>query len=142
VDVARKAAPGVAQRVARAATLGVPPARSRGCYDPVDILGAAMDGDDDPDDPDDPDTGADWWRRVVAAGTRPDYALASPYPPGSDPDGYLPIDRALDRRDTTGDADAYEQALHAITRREPRDIDAHAHSATSIWTWPTPPATS
>ncbi len=48
------------------------------------------------------DARADWWHRVVAAGPRLDC-------------------------DATGDVDAYEQALRAITRREPRDIDARAH---------------
>ncbi|MDQ7909091.1 hypothetical protein RB614_31670 [Phytohabitans sp. ZYX-F-186] len=113
--------PGVPDRVARARAKGVPAVRVRGSYDPVEILGAVM------ADQDDPDAATDWWQRVVAAGTRDDCALTDPYPPGSDPDGYLPIDRALDRRDATGDVDAYERTLRAITRREPRDIDAHAH---------------
>lgn len=113
--------PGVSHRVDRASALGVAAVHCRGRYDPVEILGAAM------ADPDDPDLPTDWWRRVVAAGSRDDCALPDPYPPGSDPDGYLPLDRALDQRDATGDVDAYERRLRAITRREPGDVDAHAH---------------
>jgi hypothetical protein len=115
--------PGVRERVARAHALGVPALRCRGSYDPAEILGAVT------DDPShlDPGLDTDWWQRVVTAGPRPDCALPDPYPPGSSPDGCLPLDRALDRRDATGDIDAYEQALRAITRREPRDVDAHAH---------------
>ncbi len=113
--------PGVAGRIARARTLGVAPARCRGDFDPVETLGPVM------ADADDPDTGSDWWRRVVHAGARPDCALPDPYPPGSHPDGAVPIDAALDARDATGDIDTYEATLRAIVRREPRDIDAHAH---------------
>jgi len=113
--------PGVPDRVARARAKGVSAVRVRGSYDPVEILGAVM------ADQDDPNAHTDWWQRVVAASTRDDCALADPYPPGSDPDGHLPIDRALDRRDATGDVDAYERTLRAIIRRDPRDIDAHAH---------------
>ena len=113
--------PGVRERVARAQARGVPTVRCRGSYDPAEILGPVT------DDLDTHDLDTDWWRRVVAAGPRSDCALPDPYPPGSSPDGYPPLDRALDRRDATGDIDAYEQALRAITRREPRDVDAHAH---------------
>ncbi len=113
--------PGVRGRVARAHARGVPAVNCRGSYDPVEILDAVT------DDLDSPDLDTDWWRLVVAAGPRPDCVLPDPYPPGSSPDGYLPLDRALDQRDATGDVDTYMQALHAITRREPRDVDAHAH---------------
>ncbi|MBN1171301.1 MAG: hypothetical protein JXA67_03925 [Micromonosporaceae bacterium] len=113
--------PGVTGRIDRARALGVAPVRDRGGFDPVEALGPVM------ADTDDPDTGSDWWRRVVHAGTRPDCTLHGPYPPGSRPDGSVPIDAALDARDATSDVDAYEATLRAITRREPRDIDAHAH---------------
>src|SRR5262249_35065304 len=53
--------------------------------------------------------------------------IPCPYSRDVDPEGYLPIDRALEQRDATGDVGAYEEALHAIVRDEPRDIDAHAH---------------
>lgn len=111
---------GVEQRIARARALGVAPVDLRDSYDPVDVL-------DDTMDLDDPDRGSDWWARIVAGGRRDDGQLPSPYPPGSTPDGYLPIDGALGRRDATGDIHAYERELRAIIRREPRDIDAYAH---------------
>jgi hypothetical protein len=117
--------PGVSARVNRAATLGMPAARDRGDHDPLDILDAATSGDNG--DGDDPDAQTDWWRRLIDTGTRRDFALPDPYPPGTFPDGSVPIDRALDRRDATGDVDAYEHDLRAIIRAEPRDIDAHAH---------------
>jgi hypothetical protein len=81
------------------------------------------------DEESDGDGDTDWGRRTATAtaGVRDDYALPDPYPPGADPDGYLPIDRALDRRDATGDIDAYERSLLAIVRAEPRDVDALAH---------------
>src|SRR5262249_6096694 len=65
---------------------GVAPAYSRGTYDPVGELGALGTADDNGE------LGADWWRRVVAAGVRADVALPCPYPPGAVPDGHLPID--------------------------------------------------
>jgi len=91
-----------------------------GTYDPVGVGEECM-------DPQDPDRGSDWWQRIVAAGRRDDGTLPDPYPHGSTPDGELPIDRALDERDVTGDLDGYEHAPRAIIRRDPRDIDAHAH---------------
>lgn len=39
----------------------------------------------------------------------------------------LPIDKALDERNATGDLRAYRRAVEAIIEAEPRDIDAHAH---------------
>jgi tetratricopeptide (TPR) repeat protein len=113
--------PGVPQRVARAAGADAPAVRCWGDYDPVAHIGAVMadNGDDD--------LYSDWWQRVAAAGPRPDCILPDPYPPGSSPDGYLPIDRALDERDATGDAARYHRTLESIVRREPRDIDAWAH---------------
>jgi len=68
-----------------------------------------------------------WQKRAAAAGTRPDCILPNPYPPGRSPEGYLPLDRALDQRDATGDTARYHRALEGIVRREPRDIDAWAH---------------
>jgi hypothetical protein len=112
--------PGVQQRIAKAASLGVAAARSRGRYDPVEVIDVDWVDDDF-------DTRSDWWRRVVTAGGRPDCALTDPYPLGSQPDGYLPLDRALDTLDATGDVDTYEATLRSILRREPRDVDAHAH---------------
>jgi hypothetical protein len=50
----------------------------------------------------------------------PDCILPDPYPPGRSPDGYLPLDRALDQRDATGDTARYHRALEGIARREPR----------------------
>ncbi len=123
-------AAGVPARVARAAALGAPPARERGEFTPAELLEVA---DTDPveDGPDGggdrPQAGTDWWRRLVDAGPRPDAALPDPYPAGHDPDGGVPIDHALDRRDATGDVDAYERDLKQIIRAEPRDIDAYAH---------------
>ncbi len=123
-------AAGVLARVARAAALGVPPARERGEFTPAELLEVA---DTDPvdDDPgrggDTPQERIDWWRRLVDAGPRPDVALPDPYPAGHDPDGGVPIDHALDRRDATSDVDAYERDLKKIIRVEPRDIDAYAH---------------
>jgi hypothetical protein len=113
--------PGVSQRVARAAAAGVPAVRSWGDNDPVEIAGTVMsdDGDDD--------IHSGWWQRVAAAGTRPDCILPDPYQSVRSPDGYLPIDRALDERDATGDLARYHRALEGIVRREPRDIDAWAH---------------
>jgi hypothetical protein len=113
--------PAAAAHIEAARALGVAPAACRGGYDPVADLGALGWAGDDPD------RDSDWWRRTVAAGERADVALACPYPPGADADGFLPVDRALDARDTTGDLGAYEQALHAIVAAEPRDIDAFAH---------------
>jgi hypothetical protein len=113
--------PGVQKRIARARALGMPAMRTRGSVDPVEMLGDVMANQDDPD------TYTGWWQRVATAGRRQDCALPDPYPPGSSPDGYVPIDRALDERDATGDVEAYERTLHAIIRREPRDIDAHTH---------------
>jgi hypothetical protein len=113
--------PGVRERVARAHARGVPAVNYRGSCDPAEILDTVT------DDLDSPDLDTGWWRLLVATGPRPNCALPDPYPPGSSPDGYLPLDRALDQRDATGDVDTYMQTLHAITRREPRDIDAHAH---------------
>jgi hypothetical protein len=112
--------PGVQQRIAKAARLGVAAARSRGRYDPVAIIDVDWVDDDF-------DTRSDWWRRAATAGSRPDCALPDPYPPGSQPDGHLPIDRALDTLDATGDLDTYEATLRSLIRREPRDVDAHAH---------------
>lgn len=113
--------PAAAAQIDAARTRGVAAARSRGNYDPVGELGALGFAEDDTD------LDTDWWRRIVAGGARDDLALPCPYPPGTDPDGYLPIDRALEEREDSGDVDAYEKALHAIVRDEPRDIDAHAH---------------
>jgi tetratricopeptide (TPR) repeat protein len=112
---------GVPQRVARAAAAGVPAVRSWGECNPAEIAGAVMPGNGDSD------TGSGWWQRVAAAGARPDCVLPGPYPPGRSPDGYLPVDRALDERDATGDITRYRRALEGIVRREPRDIDAWAH---------------
>jgi hypothetical protein len=112
---------GVPQRVARAAAAGVRAVRSWGECNPAEIAGAVMPGNGDSD------TGSGWWQRVATAGTRPDCVLPDPYPPGRSPDGYLPIDRALDERDATGDIARYRRALEGIVRREPRDIDAWAH---------------
>lgn len=111
---------GVPQRVARAAAAGVPAVRSWGERDPAEA-GAVMPGNSDGD------TGSGWQQRVAAAGPRPDCILPDPYPPGTSPDGYLPLDRALDQRDATGDTARYHRALEGIVRREPRDIDAWAH---------------
>ena len=113
--------PPAAVQIDAARERGVAAAYGRGTYDPVGELGAIGIAEDDTD------LDSDWWRRIVVGGVRDDLALPCPYPPGTDPDGYLPIDRALDDRDRTGDVDAYEKALHAIVRDEPRDIDAHAH---------------
>ncbi len=111
---------GVPQRVARAAAAGMLLVRSWGERDPAEA-GAVMPGDSG-------DAAASgWWHRVAAAGTRPDCILPGPYPPGHSPDGYLPLDRALDQRDATGDVVRYHRTLEGIVRREPRDIDARAH---------------
>ncbi|WP_125805204.1 hypothetical protein [Actinoplanes sp. ATCC 53533] len=112
--------PGVQQRIARAGNLGTAAVRIRGRYDPVEIIDVDWVDDDF-------DTTSDWWRRAVAAVSRPDGALPDPYPPGSQPDGYVPIDRALDAWRATGDLDTYEAALRAIIRAQAFDIDAHAH---------------
>jgi hypothetical protein len=113
--------PGVPQRVARAAAAGVLAARCWGDYDPVAHIGAVM--SDNCDD----DLHSSWWRRVAAAGTRPDCILPDPYRAARNPGGYLPLDRALDERDATGDTARYHRTLESIVRREPRDIDAWAH---------------
>ena len=112
--------PAAAAHAVKAQAAGVAPVVCRGTCNPVDELGALGTPDDDPD------RDAAWWRRLVAAGERPEAALTCPYPPGDDPDGYLPIDRALDARDVTGDVDGYEKALYEIIAAEPRDIDAVA----------------
>jgi hypothetical protein len=113
--------PGAPERVARAAAAGVPEARSWGDSSLAEEAGGVMAGNGDGD------LESGWWQRVAAAGTRPDCILPGPYPPGHSPDGYLPLDRALDERDATGDSARYHRALEGIVRREPRDIDAWAH---------------
>ncbi|GEM_PF-4693411 len=121
-------APEVADRVEHARALGVAPVLLRGPYDPGDLLHPDDDEDDDNQDgANDTDLPPDWWVRITAAGSRDDFALVCPYPHGSDPDGYVPIDHALDDRDATGDVGAYEHALRRIAAAEPRDIDAWAH---------------
>lgn len=113
--------PGVAQRLARAQATAVAPARSWGDYDPhgmdhaggiVTVAGGR---------------GTDWWLRVKAAGARSDCILPDPYWQHRSPDGAVPVDRALDERDRTGDLKLYETRLKDILRREPRDVDAWAH---------------
>jgi hypothetical protein len=124
VEVCTRLQPGVTARLARAATLGMPPVRHRGDMDPVELLTNVY-GDEQGES--DPDAGTGWWQRMAKAGRRPDCALPDLYPSGSTPDGSVPIDHALDRREATGDVDGYERELHRIVRTEPRDIDAHAH---------------
>jgi hypothetical protein len=112
-----------AASIQAARTRGSAPATVCGKYDVFEILrGWGIDDNDHEAD------GA-WWPRVAAAGVRDDVALPCPYPPHAepDPDGYLPIDRALEHRDDTGDVGAYEQALRRIVAAEPGDVDAHAH---------------
>lgn len=112
---------GVPQRAARAAAAGNLELTRWDEYDPAETVGELM------ADNDDPDLGSDWWQRVAAAGARPDCILPSPYPPDGLRDGYLPVDRALDDRERTGDVTGYHRALESIVRREPRDIDGWAH---------------
>lgn len=121
VDVTGKPlAAAVARRVGQARAAGVTAAV---CHGPGDsTLWEVTDDDPNPEGEDD-----EWQRLVAEAGPRDCYALPEPYPPGSTTDGYLPIDRALDTRDATGDIDAYERSLRRITRAEPRDVDAWAH---------------
>ncbi len=126
--------PGIADRIARAATLGVPAVRTRGSYDPVEILGAVM------ADPDDPDAPTDWWQRVVAAGTRP----TAPCP--------IRIRRAVTQtgtsRSTAPSTGATPPATSTPTNARcapssaanPATSTPTPTSATSTWTWPTPPA--
>jgi hypothetical protein len=67
---------------------------------------------------------------VAAPGRRrypPRLRAARPVPAREVAGRVSAIDEALDRRDATGDVDAYEHDLRAIIRAEPRDIDAHAH---------------
>lgn len=111
---------GVPQRAARAAAAGLPAVRSWGERDPAETGAVMPAGSGD-------GAASGWWQRVAAAGARPDCILPGPYPPGRSPDGYLPLDRALDQRDATGDTARYHRALEGIVRREPRDIDAWAH---------------
>lgn len=112
--------PGVAHRIARAGNLGIAAVRIRGRYDLFEAID--MDSVDV-----DLDATSDWWRRAVAAGSRPDGALPDPYPPGSQPDGYVPIDRAVAAWQETGDLDTYETTLREIVRANPLDVDARAH---------------
>jgi hypothetical protein len=112
--------PTVAQRIARARNFGTTAVRIRGRYDLAEVID--MDWVDD-----DLDATSDWWHRAVAAGSRLDGALPDPYPPGSQPDGYVPIDRALAVWRATGDLDTYEATLRAIIRANPLDVDAHGH---------------
>ena len=118
--VAGRMQQGVPQRAARAAAVGVPAVRSWGERDPAETGAVMPAGSDDA-------AASGWWQRIAAAGPRPDCILPDPYPPGHSPDGYLPLDRALDQRDATGDTARYHRALEGIVRRAPRDIDAWAH---------------
>lgn len=113
--------PGVPQRIARAAAAGAAALRSWGDFDPQgpdeeDGIVTAGDG-----------AGSDWQARVAAAGTRPDCILPDPYEGRRGSDGTVPLDRAMDRRDATGDLRRYTDDLESIVRREPRDVDAWAH---------------
>jgi hypothetical protein len=100
----------VARQVERVRSGGMSAPVCHGKSDPVDALQTG--GSD-----------ADWMQRDASAGPLLEYELVSPYPQQGD----LPIDEALDSRDATGDAEAYEGELRSITRAEPRDIDAWAH---------------
>jgi hypothetical protein len=66
-----------------------------------------------------------WWKRVKAAGPRESWRMPEPYA-GADND--VPLDRALDERDRTGDEATYRMALKQIRNASYRDIDAWAHS--------------
>jgi hypothetical protein len=66
-----------------------------------------------------------WWKRVKAAGAREAWRMPEPYA-GADSD--VPLDRALDERDRTGDEAKYGMALKQIRNATYRDIDAWAHS--------------
>lgn len=109
----------VAAKIEAARTRGVSPAHNQGPYDPIAALAGW--------EVDISDLTERWWRRIFEAGPRDQYALPCPYPPESLDDGYLPIDHVLDDRERTGDMNTYANALRAILRAEPRDIDAHAH---------------
>ncbi|WP_329430355.1 hypothetical protein OG339_20070 [Streptosporangium sp. NBC_01495] len=52
-----------------------------------------------------------WWQRVKAAGVREIWQMPDPYV-GADSD--VPLDRALDERNRTGDEAAYRMALKRI----------------------------
>src|SRR5579884_216470 len=67
----------------------------------------------------------DWWKRVKAAGARESWRMPDPY---ARADSGVPIDRALDERERTGDVAAYRGALKRIRDANYRDIDAWAHS--------------
>jgi hypothetical protein len=67
----------------------------------------------------------EWWKRVKAAGVRESWRMPWPYA-GADSD--VPIDRALDERERTGDQAAYRRAMKRIRDANYRDIDAWAHS--------------
>jgi hypothetical protein len=111
----------VQQRVAAAAAAGVPGVRSWGDFDPAGFADedgrVAIGGG----------LGSDWWARTAAAGPRPDCILPDPYQGRSATDGSVPLDRAMNQRDATGDVWAYADELERISRREPRDVDAWAH---------------
>ncbi|WP_280247397.1 MULTISPECIES: hypothetical protein [Nocardia] len=66
-----------------------------------------------------------WWNRVKAAGVRENWRMPSPYA-GAASD--VPIDDALDERDSTGDQAGYRRALKRIRDANYRDVDAWAHS--------------
>lgn len=62
-----------------------------------------------------------WWKRVKAAGIREEWLMPSPYAAASSD---VPIDRALDDRDRTGNEAAYRAALKQIRDANYRDVDA------------------
>ncbi|MFE9769440.1 tetratricopeptide repeat protein [Streptomyces sp. NPDC005808] len=71
-----------------------------------------------------------WWRAVREAGPRPFYQMPDPYVG----EGALPVDRALDLREGTGNDAAYREALRAAVREDPRQIDCWAHLGSDAFT--------
>lgn len=67
----------------------------------------------------------EWWKNVKAAGVRESWEMPSPY---ASAHSDVPIDRALDDREHTGDDAAYRAALQQIRDANYRDVDAWAHS--------------
>ncbi|MBG0818418.1 hypothetical protein [Planomonospora sp. ID82291] len=112
--------------ILRISSAGEMPARRS----PGDVYDPLTDGWDlDPEDYDDELVRAaqqwTWWKHVKAAGAREIWQMPEPYV-GADSD--VPLDRALDERDRTGDEAAYRTALQQICNANYRDIDAWAHS--------------
>jgi len=91
---------------------------------------------------DDPDVRTDWWQRVVAAGTCPDCALAEVYPPGRDPDGYVPM--TVPSTNGTPPATLTPTSAGSVPSpaANPATSTPTPTSVTCTWTWPTPPARS